>query len=351
MIPKFPYNKKEWTVAEEIPGMFGRSNYFRCTPVTPRRNTEACYFEKKPVWMPTGADFTLGMGSAIYSSKLGRGLHADCTDAFGIQWEFVESAGGSIVHPGEPLLLDVNDWKEKIRIPDIDEWDWETEAADKKIDTRFSCNISLVNGFWFERLISFMDFMGAAMALIDEDQADALHELFEATTELGCKVIDKFCELYPQMDGINVHDDWGSQMAPFFSEEVAREFFVPCMKKLTDRIHQNGRYASLHSCGHNASRIKCFIDGGFDEWQPQPMNDVKKLYEEFGDKMIIGVFPERKDIAEMTEADQRAYAREFADFYCKPGKPAVLGIEGMRRATPAFLEELYEYSRKKYLQQ
>jgi len=36
----------------------------------------------------------------------------------------------------------------------------------------------LINGFWFERLISFMGFEGAAEALIDEDQTDAVKAIF-----------------------------------------------------------------------------------------------------------------------------------------------------------------------------
>ena len=128
--------------------------------------------------------------------------------------------------------------------------------------------------------------MPAAMALIDEEQVDALHELFGATTELACRLVDKLCEYYPELTEINVHDDWGAQKAPFFSMDVANELFVPYMKKLTDHIHAKGRIATLHSCGHNADRIQCYIDGGFDQWSPQPMNDIEKLYELYGDKIV-----------------------------------------------------------------
>ena len=118
---------------------------------------------------------------------------------------------------------------------------------------------------------------------------------------------------------------------------------------MTDRIHANGRRALLHSCGHNADRIQCYIDGGFDLWQPQAMNDIGYLYDNYGDKIILAVFPEETDIAERSEDEQREAARAFVDRFCQPGKPSVTGMVSFRRTTPAFNDEVYEYSRKKYL--
>lgn len=351
MLQKYPFVAAEHKVVDEMPGFMGRTTQVFNTPVTPRMNTEALLFDKRPCWMPLGPDFAMGVNSPMYSVKLGRGLRADSEDCFGIKWQFVEQVGGSIVHPGAPLLDDVNDWKEIIHIPDIDSWDWEAEAALSKIDGRFSCQHTFINGFWFERLISFMDFMGAAMALIDEDQEDALHELFDATTDLACRLVDKYVEYWPQIDGFNVHDDWGSQKAPFFSQEVAYKFFVPQMKKLTDHIHSKGRFATLHSCGHNADRIMCYIDGGFDEWIPQPMNDIKYLYKNFGDKICLGVWPDDQEkIVLMSEADQRAAARDFVNMYNEPGKPSHLAVTRSRDLPEAFMREVYEYSRKLYLE-
>ncbi len=348
MFRKIPFVKTELDVIGTTPGFGQRpGSPIRNTPVTPRENIISLYYDKKPFWMPYFSELRM-MGSQVYSTHLGRGLHADVTDVFGIEWEFVESAGGSIVRPGTPLLDDVNNWKEKIIIPDISDWGWEEEAKAVSLDPRFSHEMSLVNGFWFERLISFMDFMEAAVALIDEEQEDAIKELFAATTDLACKVIDKLCELYPLMDFINIHDDWGSQAAPFFSQDVAYELFVPFMKKLTDHIHSWGRKATLHSCGHNEDRIQCFIDGGFDMWAPQTMNNIKQLYDNYGDQIIFAVWPDKFDPETTSEEEQRQIARKFVDDYSVPGKPAVLSHYGSFAMTPAFSDEMYEYSRRKY---
>ncbi len=350
MFRKIPYSENELRVIEEITGRRGRVTKILNTPVTARMNAEAMFFEKKPFWLPYEGEIG-GCIPSLYNDNLGRGGAQDIVDAFGIAWQYVPSAGGSIVHPGAPMMEDANDWKEKVIFPDIDSWDWAKAAEENPIDARMACQMSFINGFWFERLISFMDFMPAAMALIDDEQTDAVKDLFAATTEFGCRLIDKFCEYWPQMDGFNVHDDWGAQKAPFFSMDVAYELFVPYMKQLTDHIHSKGRFATLHSCGHNEERVQCYIDGGFDQWSPQPMNDVKALYENYGDKIIIGVFPERTDIETLSEEEQRAEARKFVDIYSKPGKPAILSLEGMRRTTPAFREEMYIYSRKIFAEQ
>lgn len=348
MFRKIPYTESELRIVDEVPGRFGGpATPLRDTPVSARENMSALMFEKQPFWIPTGRDSSM-IGSSIYSDKLGRGMGHDNTDAFGIEWEFVPTVGGSIVRPGEPLLKDVREWKDKIHFPDLDSYDWAADAAEHKVDPRFPCQISLVNGFWFERLISFMDFAPAAMALVDEEQEEAIKELFQATTDFGCKVVDKICEYWPKVDGINIHDDWGAQKAPFFSEEIAYEFFVPFMRQLTGHIHAKGRYATLHSCGHVDTRVQCFIDGGFDSWDPQVMNDIHMLYDRWGDKITLGVWPDRFDPETTPEDKQRELAREFVAQFSQEGKPVILGHYGAWSLTPAFEEEVYIASRKRY---
>ena len=348
MYRKIPFVQNELRVVDELPGMFGRPGTpLIDTPVTSRENMTALFYEKKPFWMPTGNEHKM-LGSNIYNDNLGRGMGHDNIDAFGIDWEWVPTVGGSIVRPGEPLLKDVREWKDKIHFPDLDTYDWAKDAEEHKVDARFSTQLSFVNGFWFERLISFMDFAPAAMALIDEEQQDAVKELFQATTDFACKVVDKVLEYWPKIDSFNIHDDWGAQKAPFFSEEIAYEFFVPFMRQLTDHIHSKGRFTTLHSCGHVDTRVQCFIDGGFDAWDPQAMNDIEMMYEKYGDKIVLGVWPDKFDPATTPEDKQRELARAFVAKYCKPGKPAMFGHYGSWAMTPAFVEEVYIASRKLY---
>ncbi|MFA0815919.1 MAG: methyltransferase [Anaerofustis sp.] len=351
MIRHIPFEQKELEIIEELPSFFGPNfpgTKLRNTPIAWRENVISMFSEKHPYWMSVPSDQAM-MVHDLYNNTLGRGWGKDMTDVFGLEWEWVESAGGSIVRPGTGVLLEnVNEWKEKVKIPNIDEWDWERAAKTTQIDRRLFTVMSFVNGFWFERLVSFMEFAPAAMALLDEEQVPAIHELFQTTTELGMKLVDKFCEYWPSIDGFNIHDDWGSQQAPFFSQEVADEIFLPYMKMLCDHIHSKGRYATLHSCGHTEGRIETIIAAGFDAWDPQPMNDTQKLWEKYGDKIVISVIPDAYDPSTTSEEDQRKLARQFADRFCVPGKPAQIGFYATPFLTSAFEEELYKASRQFY---
>jgi len=358
---QIPYSDRELRIVGELPGFFGPGSPLRDTPVTPRENLAAMYFEKHPYWIPLPSDSSM-MILNLYNELLGRGGPAGTTDAFGIEWEWIEQAGGSIVRPGDPFLSDANEWYDKIKIPDIDKWDWAGEAEKVKFNPNVSTQMSFVNGFWFERLISFMDFSGAAVALIDDDQKKAVTDLFEAMTDLGIKLVDKFCEYFPALDGFNIHDDWGSQKAPFFSQEVADEMFVPYIKALTDHIHSKGRYATLHCCGHSEDRVSCFIKGGIDAWDPQIMNDTYNLFDKHGDKIAISVVPQGgpnlntgvmvpgqpPKLPEYDKDAERERGRQFAKRFCVPGKTLALGHYSQGSMTNEFSEGVYEQSRKIY---
>lgn len=357
-----PFDPAELKARGTFPNFYtGEPVEMFTTPVSSKENVLAA-FEGRPYWQPTPADFSF-FSPTIIPDTIARGLRIDSKtpveefadlpkggkDMFGVEWEFIEQVGGSMVRPGSPMMENVNDWKEKIHFPDIDSWDWEGFAA-QNVDRLKSMDefvyIELCNGAWFERLISFMDFENAAMALIDEDQYDALKELLEKTTDLYCRLVDKFCQYLPYFEAFDVHDDWGSQMAPFFSEAVARNLIVPNMRKLTDRIHSHGKYAILHSCGHIESRVSCIIDAGWDSWWPQMMNDAERLYDQYGDQLLLAVcYPMPQGLSE--EA-QREEARNYAEKFCKPGKPSLLSFYGLQMLTPVFNRALYQYSRLAY---
>jgi uroporphyrinogen-III decarboxylase len=191
-----------------------------------------------------------------------------------------------------------------------------------------------------------MDFEGAAMAMIDEEQQDAVKELMDALADLYIKIVDNF-NTYFGLNSFTVHDDWGSQMAPFFSPVVGAKLIVPAMRRLTDHIHSLGGWADFHSCGHVDVCVPNMIAAGWDSWSGMPMNDTQTAYEKYGDKIVLGVIPEQFDPAATPEADQRAAARKFVDKFCKPGKPSLVNYYGAAVLTNAFREELYKYSRTK----
>jgi hypothetical protein len=351
-IPKF--DPKELTVTE-IPSPFPGwppTRLFQY-PAT-RKEGYRALMERKPLWQITNVEtkiFTPG----IYPDNVARGFVFQQNfldpskyggpDIFGIEWEYVAVTGGSIVRPGKPFMSDANEWKTRLKWPDVDAWDWEGSAKENEAYLNDGTMVMhwIMNGY-FERLISFMDFEEAAVAMIDEDQQDAVKELYERLTDLYIKIVDKHVDYY-HAEAFTVHDDWGSQMAPFFSPEVTAELIVPAMRRLTDHIHKRGAIADLHSCGHIEQQVPNMIAAGWDSWSGMAMNDTQGLYERYGDRIVLGVVPDQFDPANTPEDQQRAAAREFVKKFCNPRKPCLLNMYGAAVLTPAYQDELYKESR------
>ena len=114
-------------------------------------------------------------------------------------------------------------------MPDLDALDYEGYALKDKdyLNTKQYNELGILSGFW-ERLISLMDVSSAAIALIDEDQQDAVHDM--------------------------------------------------------------GMYFQLHSCGKNEALVPAYIAAGVDLWCPQPLNDIEKLAKQYKDLHIIPGF-------------------------------------------------------------
>jgi hypothetical protein len=349
-----PFDPGELEIVAMKPGFFGTETPVYKFPMTMKEAVIAAY-HRMPAWQITGVENML-FTPKVYPDNVARAFVFDANhmtpdqgggrDMFGIEWEYVPTAGGSMVRPGKPFLNDAAEWTGKVVWPDIDSWDWEGEA--KKNAGYFSADTfnvaSMLNG-WFERLISMMDFEGAVMAMFDEDQKDAVKSFFDKLTDLYIRIYDKFLTYFPEIDAFNIHDDWGSQKETFFSPAVAEEMLVPYIRRLTDHLHSKGKYCDFHCCGQNLKQVPNMISCGFDSWSGQPMNDTAKAYELYGDQLLIGVYAAGLDPA-LSEEEQRAAARAYAVKFCRPDKPSLLA--GGFMLPLAFREELYKQSRLNY---
>lgn len=325
-------------------------------PITPRENLKLLFSGQKPWWIPhTGMAYTEvnNFRPRIFPDNVATWLVMDGEEDmvyesttnpgwFGLEWVFVPVAGGATVKPGDPLLEDMNDWQEVLQWPDLDAMDWEAMAAANKevMDTPQANELCLLDGFW-ERLISLMDVSGAAMALIDEDQKEALHAFYDKYADHMIECIKRVKAVLP-IDGVLIHDDWGTQNGPFFSLETAREMIVPYLKRIVDYLHSEGMFYEQHSCGNCTKLVPAYIDAGVDVWTPQDMNDFDAILELCqGTKLHIGMpCPVAPDASEEV-ARQAAH-----DWFAKYGEKQVT-ISPMA-AHPIFMEELYKVSREAF---
>lgn len=119
----------------------------------------------------------------------------------------------------------------------------------------------------------------AAMALLDEDQEEAMHAFLDKQSDFYVEYIDRVSNVC-RIESIMLHDDWGTQNGPFFSLDIARQFFVKPMKKITDFCHSKGIIFEHHCCGNATKLIDAVIEEGADYWFPQAaINEIDWLIE------------------------------------------------------------------------
>jgi hypothetical protein len=294
------------------------------TPITPKENFHRYMKGENPLWVPTGIDI-LTFCPRIVPDNVARAFVFDVDpidnvtegggkDWFDVEWEYVPQVNGSMVRPGNPLKVpDINEWEKYLTFPNLDDMDWEGSAARNKevIASGRVLSVWLMNGL-FERLISFMEFENAAVALIDDDKKDAVHRLFDALANFYDDVIARFKKYY-DADILYFHDDWGSQRSPFFSLRTAREMLVPYLKRIVDSAHKHGMYVDFHSCGKVEKLVPAMIDAGVDIWSGQPMNDRLAVLKEHGDKIKLNFGP-AMEFGAPEDVQLKAY-EEYFDTY------------------------------------
>ena len=325
------------------------------TPISVRENYRRA-MHGNPEWIPTSSDVTWfcpeivpdnPARAFVIEGKKFTGTPGG-KDIFGIDWEYVPSAHGSIVRPGNPTLTDITKWREVIHFPNLDDWDWEESAARNKeylANAKKYQNFCVFTGF-FERLISFMDFGPAAYALMNKASKPYVKEIFEELSDFWIDLVDHAAKYYGKgIDGFAFHDDWGAQHAPFFNARIVNEMLVPYMKKVTDHIHELGYTCELHSCGHLLNLVQCIEAAGWDTWQGMTdINDYHDVYGNLTKKLMMWTPPGTSK--GLNEEETLKKAQEFVDEYGHKDRVAVLSSR--LSDNPQFYIDVYRLSREKF---
>lgn len=362
-----PFDPKEWEVTGthkcggagmlrnlgmDVPEMEVLQN----TPITPRENLQRMFRGENHCWIPhTGWVYcdVNNFRPRLIPDNVATHLVFDAepdipyetdtmTGWFNLDWVYVPIAGGATVKPGEPLIDDMNDWEEKILWPDLDALDWEAmgKANAEFLQTTQFNQLGILDGFW-ERLISLMDVSGAAMALIDEDQEEALHAFFDKYADFLIDYIRHVKAVCP-IDGVLIHDDWGTQNGPFFSLDTAMEMLVPYLKRVVDYIHSEGMYYEQHSCGNCTKLVPAYIAAGVDLWTPQTMNDIDGILDVIEGSRMHLAMPD----ACPPDASEEVAVQLAREWFAKYGKRQV--TLAPMAAPAAFLNEIYRLSREEF---
>lgn len=274
--------------------------------------------ERTPVFLYDNVvtGFCTGIGPWFEKGPVGGGY-----DGFGILWENPESGGGAPVPAPGSFYLDsdnICDWRDIVKFPDVDAFDWEAEAARELAEVdRDEMIVDFGSGNGpFERLAALMGFEEACIAMAIEPEA--CYELIGAIVDYKIQIVEKVAKYY-KADTFTNYDDYCTERGPFMSPEVFRELIKPHTKRYYDAIREHGMIPIQHTCGFAEPLVQDFIDMGAQAWTSvQPTNDIVRLQKEYGDQLtFMGGFDtngpaSREDATpEMIDYEVRRALREY----------------------------------------
>jgi hypothetical protein len=260
-------------------------------PISAIENFRRTARRDKPYWTPNPlTDMqTFNPTDLLYSTALvsGNSENTRFTDWFGADWTYVVSAGGPMLTPGVPQIInDVANWEKAVKFPDLKNWDFETQASDflknaydpEKVlctDVGIGCT---------ERFVSLMGgYTDAMISFATEPEACAA--FFERFIDFEIEHFDRLLEHYP-ITMITYHDDWGNEKDTFFSEKMLEAMIFGPTKRFFDHVKSRDVVLELHSCGNINRFIPYMIDLGVDFMQIQRrVVDFPAVKEKYGDRI------------------------------------------------------------------
>lgn len=126
----------------------------------------------------------------------------------------------------------------------------------------------------------------------------------------------------PEIDGILLGSDWGSQQDLLMSPDTWNEMIRPGEQREYDLIHSYGKDVWVHSCGNVTRLIPFLVEMGLDVLNPvQPeCMDLQTLKDDFGDKLTFwGGISTQQALPYGTVDEVKAEARRVRDLMSKDG--------------------------------
>ncbi len=187
-------------------------------------------------------------------------------------------------------------------------------------------DIAMVPGSMLKNPKGLRDISEWYMATIANQ--DYLHEIFSAQVDIALRNLEK---IYGAVgDSIQAAvicgTDFGTQNAPFCSNEVFRELYMPYYKKINNWIHTHTKWKTFkHSCGSIMPLIPELIECGFDilnplQWTAQNM-DPRELKKEFGKDLVFwgGGVDTQKTFPFGTPEEVRKQVLEMCELFSEDG--------------------------------
>lgn len=250
--------------------------------MTSRENMLRAIRRDAPQWVPDGMESVITVGCPVVERPERAGL-----DAFGVRWDYEPKAeGGTYPAPGGEVISDISCWREQLRLPDLDSFDWE---AVRRRAEEIDRSEYLISGFvemgLFERSYLLLGMEEALISYMTEPEE--MKALLHALADYKIALIERYHDAV-HMDMIWYGDDWGTQQNLFLPEQVWRDIIRPETQRIYDCMKRRGIMINQHSCGWIESIVGDIADMGADMLNPlQPCNDLVALKRLYGDRLCL----------------------------------------------------------------
>jgi hypothetical protein len=312
-------------------------------PITPKENLKLVFDRKKPLWVP---NMNMEKALVICPHDKDRPLFTKSgKDWFGVDWTYVESAGGQMVTPHTFIMDDPVEWEEKLIFPEFDRMDFTpggVEAAAKSDPAIM--DFYLMQDGLFERLLSLATTENVFCFLVEEEESAMRY--FKAMADYKIALMDKVIREWAPFDTFINSDDWGTQISTFISPEMYRKYIFPQMKRVVDFAHSNGKYMNFHSCGKIESLVPQLVELNIDMWEAQSMNDLGSLRRRYGRALPIQItmdvkVTQKEGVADRTIVD---YVHAYVDTYGGNGGLLAAYVPRDAHVNELIARELFDYS-------
>lgn len=208
-------------------------------------------------------------------------------DLFGVKWLVHEA--GEMPDPHREYLDDIANWRDFVRLPDLDSFDWEAMAeADLSVHDKNKFMIyapCASGGTLFVPLMNMMGFENGLCALMEDPEA--CHEMFDTFTTIFETVMRKQIPVYkPEM--VYINDDMATVSSPFLSVTAFNEMFRPYYQRMINVAKEFGLPVLWHMCGKCQPIMEELISMGVDAWEvAQPTNDLAGMKKKYGNKLVM----------------------------------------------------------------
>jgi len=255
-------------------------------------------------------------------------------NSWGVPYQIDDFGTGFMPAPGKFILKDVTKWKEVAIAPYDYDYDW-AAAAERDLaaqtwdpETQVSGMFG-IGGAFFLSLSGFMGFEGTMLAMYDEPEA--MHEFLDYLCDYDVWVFENILKHYNTIDVMGIGDDNATEINPFISYDMFKEFLLPRYKRLADLVTGEGKILSYHNCGRCEDFMDDMVAIGTQVWNcATPVNDLMGFKKKYDSKVIMEV--SARFYPGATEEETRQQVRDTIDAYAPGG--AFIWISGAATMNP-----------------